>query len=72
MPPVPAAARVGNELTLLPTVFSDNTAGHQGAGYLDGTGFFTSFVPTISGHFRIEQDGKTLAVRELRSKACRR
>src|SRR6185437_2675448 len=60
-PPIAAAGRVGNELTLVPTVFSDNTAGHQGAGYLDGTGFLTSTVPTVTGHFLIRQDGKKLA-----------
>src|SRR6185437_4870202 len=60
-PAVPAAARSGDELTLNPTVFSDNTAGHQGAGYLDGTGFLINSSRLISGRFRIEQDGKTLA-----------
>ncbi|HET7016705.1 MAG TPA: hypothetical protein VFI65_22475 [Streptosporangiaceae bacterium] len=61
-PPIPAAARVGDELTLNPTVFSDNTPGHLGAGYFDGTGLiFVSSSRKISGSFRVEQNGKTLA-----------
>jgi hypothetical protein len=58
---VPSAARVGDLLTLAPVVFSDSTSGHLGAGYLDGTGFDTGMSPTVSGRFRIEQNGKTLA-----------
>lgn len=58
---IPAAARIGDTLALDPVVFSDSTVGHLGAGFLDGAGFDTLAVRTVSGRFLIEQNGKRLA-----------
>jgi hypothetical protein len=57
-PDLPTASRAGNTLSLDVAPFGDNTPGHTGSGF--SAGIFGS-LGTITGRYRLDQDGKQIA-----------
>ena len=55
---LPTASRAGNTLTLDVAPFGDNTPGHTGSGFSPG---FFGRLGTITGRYRLDQDGKQIA-----------
>jgi len=56
---IPSAARVGNELYLDVTPFSDDTFGHTGSGF--GSGFGSGPGDRVTGRYAIYQGGRWIA-----------
>jgi hypothetical protein len=56
-PAEPEGFRAGNKLSLAPSVFSDNTPGHYGYGYLD----FPKSGVKVTGSYAVYQNGVLIA-----------